>query len=343
MEYENQDKPTAPNVCVNCGNFTIQEGSPTPLCSECRKKFINYPIPVPIKLFAAVIGLLLVFAMSKAPANFTSGIHYERGKEAVTKKKYHTARMELQKVISKVPGFSAAKEYLAVACFYDLDLETFVNTIKDLEGKNIEVKDLYGELSQLIIKATSYWPSDSFMTIFGKYHSFDSIPQSEYHQYVLLYPDELFPLVRYSSALFDNKMWKSSDSLLDVVLEKDPAYINALYLKTSIKREKGEFDSAHYYCDRILSLNIESTYGMASKARTFLRQKNDEQGLQWAIKSIANEPDDAYSKATLALAYHFSDKHRERDKILEAAKKDSLQFFYMQYVYDVMEGKEKFR
>src|SRR5439155_25895657 len=116
-----------------------------------------------------------------------------------------------------------------------------------------------------------------------------------------------------------------------------------LYMKTSVKRELDQFDSAHYYCDRILSLNKESSYGMASKARTYLMQKKDQEGLRWALKS--NEPDrmEPYSLATLALAYHFNNKPGERDKLVEASKKDSTQAAYMQYVIDIMQGKEKFR
>ena len=227
--------------------------------------------------------------------------------------------------------------------FYNYDLQTFAKLIQDLQGKKIEDQDIYGELNMLIDKASNYFPSDSFMTVFDRYHSWDSIPEAEYKKYVAEYPDELFPAIRYANLLFDREKYPLSDSVLNDILKKDPAYISALNIKTSVKRELKQFDSAHFYCDKILLLNKESTYGMSSKARTFLKQKNDTEGLKWALKSIDKDPGDPYSLATLALAYHFDNKQKERDELLKRSKSDSMGRVYMQYIVDVIAGKEKFR
>jgi tetratricopeptide (TPR) repeat protein len=329
--------------CVSCGHPVIEQGYPTKLCADCRKKFIHYPIPNWVKIFAALIGVILIFAMFKAPENFSAGIHYQRGKDAIAKSYYTTAEKELNKVIKKIPGFVEAKEYLAIASFHNQDIETFYKMIQDLQGKNIEDEDLYREINGLIEKASNYFPNDSLLVLYNKYHSFDSIPQAVYYGYVSAHPDQLFSETRYASVFFDKKQFNTCDSLLNAILQKDATYAGALYMKTSVKRELDQFDSAHYYCDKILSLNKESSYGMASRARTFLRQKKDAEGLRWALKSNEPDPAEPYSRATLALAYHFNNQAAERDKLIEASKKDSIQLSYMQYVMDIMKGKEKFR
>ncbi|MDP4263464.1 MAG: hypothetical protein Q8941_13135 [Bacteroidota bacterium] len=346
MEQDNpapEEKILPQTGCANCGHPIVEQGHPTQLCADCRAKFIHYPIPGGIKIFAGVIGVVLIFAMFKVPGNFSAGIHYQRGKEAIKKSNYNTAEKELSKVIKKIPGFVSAKEYLAIASFHNQDMESFVKMVGELQGQKVEDESLYNEINGLIAKVPNYVPGDSLMAFYTKYHSFDSIPEGVYREYLSTHQDELFPALRYASVIFNNKQYRACDSLLDRILEKDPAYPEALYMKTSIKRELDQLDSAHYYCDRILSLNKESTYGMASKARTYLKQKKDAEGLQWALKSNEPDPAEPYSMATLALAYHLNNQPGERDKLLEASKKDSTQGAFMQYVIDIMDGKEKFR
>jgi predicted Zn-dependent protease len=346
MEQNNQpleEKSLFPGGCANCGHPVVEQGYPTPLCKDCRAKFINFPIPAGIKIFAGVIGVILVIAMFKAPKNFSAGIHYQRGKEAIQKANFLTAQNELTKVIKKIPGFESAKEYLVIASFHNQDMETFAKVMQELVGKKVEEEGLFAEINELTQKASNYFPSDSFMVLFTKYNSFDSIPEIVYRQYITTYADELYPAIRYASLLFDKKRYKSCDSLLDFILQKDRTYFGALSMKTGLKREFGQFDSAHYYCDQILSLNKESAFGISSKARTYLRQKKDKEGMQCALKAFDLDHTDSYSIATLALAYHFNNEPGERDKLIQASKKDSTGMEYMQYVIDVMQGKEKFR
>ena len=338
-----QESSFESKVCASCSHPVIEPGYATSLCKDCRTQFINFPIPPGIKIFGAVLGVVLLFAMFSLPKNLTTGIHYQRGKDAIKEDNYFTAQRELNAVIKKVPAFLEAKEYLAIASFYNYDLETFAKLIQELQGKKIEDADIYEKLNQLTEKASNYFPSDSFMTVFSNYHSWDSIPETAYEKYVSEYPDELFPVMSYANLLFDKEKYTICDSLLNNILEKDPTHGGALTVKTSVKRELKQFDSAQLYCDKILLLNHESTYGMSSKARTFLRQKNNGEGLRWALKSIDKDPNDPYSLATLALAYHFNNKQKERDELLRTSKNDSLGAAYMQYTIDVMDGNKKFR
>ncbi len=321
----------------------IEPGHPTPLCNECRTKFIKYPIPWPIRVFAAPVLLAVIFATTSLPRNFSAAVHYQRGKEAVEHSQYLTASKELNSVIKRFPHFNEAKEYMVVTSFRNQDIPTFYSMIKDLQGMNVEEMNLYSEIKQMAAQAPEYFPSDSLLALKDKYRSLDSVPLSVYQEYLPAHNSELFPAFQYAAVLFDKNDYPACDSMLTSTLKRDQQYAPALMLKSTLKRELGQTDSAHYYCDRLLALNNESAYATASKARTYLKEKKDKEGMEWALKNFELRKEDPYSIATLALAYHFNNRIPDRDKLISAAKKDSMQMSYMSYVNDVIEGKEKFR
>ncbi len=341
--HHSEEALSSPQGCANCAHPVVVEGYPTPLCADCRAKFTNYPIPLLIKVFAGVILVTLIVALFNFQKNFSAGIHYQRAKTAIHRANYNTAENELKKTLSAIPNFAGAKEYLAIASFNNGDMGTFLKEVQELQGKEVKETEIYGQLNEIIQKGDNYLPSDSFTALYEKYQSFDSIPQEIYKQYVTAHPDQLFAVVQYASVLFDQKDYSLSDSLVDNILQVDDSYAGALNLKTALKRELHQFDSAHYYCDRILALNKESSYGMSSKARTYLKEKKDTLALQWALKAYTVDQKDPYSIATLVMAYHYNNKIDARDKLLEALKRDSAQTFYLQYAVDVINGKEKFR
>ena len=345
MEHQHPaEEPSSPAGCAQCGFPVIEEGYPTPLCATCRKAFVRFPIPNGIKIFGGVIVLVLVFAMIKVPKSLSAGIHLERGKDAIDHARYATAEKEFQQVVRQAPKYTEGEEYLALASFYNGDLSTFFQTVEHLEGKNVENEDMYRELSRLIAKGPNYFPADSLFAIYTAYHqSFDSIPAPVYLAYMQKYPDELFPVMMYASVVFNQKQYVACDSLLDVVLQRDDIYLPALLMKASVKRERSQLDSAEHYGRRILSLNSESAMGMSSLARTRLKGKRDKEGLDWAQKAVAVNPDNVYAKATLAMAWHFNNERVKRDRLLDELKKDTAATEHMTYVVDVIEGREKFR
>ncbi len=58
---------------------------------------------------------------------------------------------------------------------------------------------------------------------------------------------------------------------------------------------------------------------------------------------MALDAHDAYSNATLAMAYHFNKMIKERDAVIEQEKqsRDSSAIQYIQYAIDVIGDKEK--
>ena len=118
-----------------------------------------------------------------------------------------------------------------------------------------------------------------------------------------------------------------------------------LRLLASSLREEGKWDESIKACDKILQVNNDEAYAIASKARVFLKQKKDKMALDLALESVEKDKSDPFNTATLALAYHFNNQPEKRDAIIKEAKAhiDSTQAYYMQYAIDVIEQKEKFR
>jgi hypothetical protein len=329
--------------CLSCGSPDIEQGYANPLCKTCRERFIKFPVPFPIKLFALAVCAILILSMIRLPKNLSAGIHLQKGKNAERKTNYLTAQREYNQVLKLIPGLVDAKCHLLIASFHNMDFQTVFNITKELQGKNIEDQNLYYNMDNAIQGMSKYLPSDSFNNEIEKYHSADSIPAEVYNRYIRLNPTELFPIINYSSILLNKNQYTQCDSFLNIALVSDAQHLATLTIKTSVKRELHQFDSAMYYCDLILKQNKESTFGISSKARTYFRLKEDKEGLRWALKSYDLDNKDPYTIATLAMAYHLNNKIAERDKLMEATKNDSAVLIYMQYVKDVISGKEKFR
>jgi hypothetical protein len=57
--------------CKACG-AEPEPGFPLPLCSNCRTKLARRPIPVTIKLAGALVGLLIIFALTRIPTSMSA-------------------------------------------------------------------------------------------------------------------------------------------------------------------------------------------------------------------------------------------------------------------------------
>jgi hypothetical protein len=127
------------------------------------------------------------------------------------------------------------------------------------------------------------------------------------------------------------------------VLAFDRNNQNALAMKIPLKREMLQFDSSYYYANRILKINKQSLYALASKVRTLLKEKKDEDALKLAEYTYNMNKRDLYSMSSLAMAYHYKNDTAKRDAIIAAIEKDSTAASYSTYVKDVISGKENFR
>lgn len=331
--------------CVNCSNPEIVAGYPTSLCHDCREKFIKYPIPKWIKLFAAAIVVILLFSLVTLPKNISLGMGMERGKIAEKEKKYVTAERDFKEVLEDIPDNIEAQGHLLISSFYNQNFKTLVETLNKLKEKKIEDQDLFKQMDNVVLKAGEYFSNDSFRTLEQKYAAQSiNIPDSVYESYLQKNPGDINANFLFASQLLTEKRYEYCDSILRIDLNKDKEYFPALMLMASLKRETGEYDQSLSYCNKILDINNESILGMSTKARTFLKQKKDKEALELAGKSYKMDAN-SYTMATLIMAFHFNNKIKERDDLVKKSKMtaDTSDQFQLKYALDVIENREKFR
>lgn len=334
------------NGCINCGSIAVLKGYPNALCETCRENFIKHPIPPWIKLFAAGIGLIFLFSLYKIPKDIGLGVHLEKGRTAFSEKKYLTAQKELARVVKQVPDNEEAEGYLLMAAFYNQDFETMQKAFENLKGKQIDDEDLFREVNNVLQKSDEYFGDDSLNSLLHKYNDdFSKIPDKVVMQFIDSNQVDIYVMTGYASRLNEQSKYAASDSLLQKALGITPDYLPALEVMASTKRMENQLDESINYCNKILSINKESVYALASKSRTLLKQKKDEEALSTAKNALLLNETDAYSMSSLLLVYHFTNKSKEKEALMNKLSllKDTASIETFQYAKDVMSGKEPFR
>ena len=345
----NQDLSlTAPETevirgCANCQNPEVIEGHPTLLCYNCRTAFIKYPVPLWVKLFGCAVLLLFIVSLFYLPSNLSAGIWLAKAKKAEQQKQYLTAQRYLQKVIEKVPHAVEPNVHLIIAAFYNQDYQTVAQAASSVEGKDFDDKELLDKVNNVNTEFKNYYPNDKFEAIVKKYsNNVNQVPDTALQSYVNKNVwDEYADFVN-AERYFDKENYSKSDELLSASLTADGAYIPALEMKTSVKRELGQLDSSLYFCNKLLDINAESVFALSSKASTLLKKGKLKRGLELAQQTAQLDPSNAYNNATLAVAYHLIKQYKSRDGLLKVLEHNTADSTAANFVKDVISGKEKY-
>jgi predicted Zn-dependent protease len=331
-----------PKGCVNCGSHLVEDKFPTRLCSGCRALFIKFPIPSGIKLFGVGVGLVLIFAMFSFPKNFMLVRHLEKGKQYEAQQQYKSAQHEFSDVVWQVPDNLEANEHLAIAAFYNLDIEKFVKTVDKMQGKKVEDEALYNQLSDLISRAKGFFPDKELDEELMEYNDKSEVPDSVFANYLKEKPFNEYALFSYAGILYGRKDFIGCDSLLQRLLGVDTQHLMALRMLATIARQRGQLQESAQYCHKIIDINKEAGYAYASLARTCLKGNKLTEGLDLAQKSVAIDKEDPYNEATLAIAWHMNKQAAKRDDVIKELKqrKDSSVTGDLQFAMDVINQKD---
>jgi hypothetical protein len=341
-EIEASPNNSPVKVCLKCGNPEIVKDVPNPLCAECRNAAIKFPIPVWVKIFGGAIVLLVIFGLINLPASLALALNIERGIAAGKQYKFATANKYFSAAVRMDSTNTEANEHLIIAAYYNADMYAFIQSINRIADKTFEEDELLDKVNMLAGKANYYFASDSFYTVEQQYASTNEIPDSVYCRFINN-DDNVYEKTLFASKLFDNKMYKSCDSVCHIILDKDDENFSALALMGSTKRFENQADSALHYCDRMLAMNNELYYASCLKARALLKLKRNQEALQLVTACKNADSTDAYTLATLALVYHFNKQYQQRDALLQHAERqmnDSASAQIFQYVHDVINNKE---
>jgi tetratricopeptide (TPR) repeat protein len=332
--------------CINCGHPVVVKGFPNALCESCRDSFIKHPIPKGIKIFAAAIAIVFLFSIYKIPKDILLGIHLDKGNTALEERKYITAQKELQIAVDKLPGNLEAESNLLIASFYNEDFKTYANIFKRIADRNYEDQDLYTRVETVVAEVNNYFPSDSFTVVLKQYNDdATAIPDTVLKNYIKLYQNDLYPVLILANRLIDKKMYEAADSETVRILVTNPTHIPALGMMAVVKREEHKLEESISYCDKILAINKENVFAMSCKVRTYLKEKRDAEAMALALKCNKMDEHNYHAVGSLILAYHFTNKIKERDALINQMDqlKDSSITMSLQYVRDILSGKESFR
>ncbi len=331
--------------CLNCGDRWVVPGYPNPLCQGCRDELTRFQIPNWVKLFAAGVGLILLFSLYKIPRNILTGIQYEKAMTAMAEKKYLTAQTELEKVVKKAPQFKEAQSYLLISAFHNLDFAAFGKAYDQIQNEKFEDMTLFNQLQSTIEKADTYYGDDEIHKLEDAYENdFSKIPDDTLRVFVTN-NENSYAAMGYAARFADKKDFDLCDSILNKIIAYNPDYVPAYMSLASSKRQQNKFDESLKFCEHVLSLNKENLEAIASKSRTLLKSKKDKEALELALTAFKRDEKNTYSICTLIMAYHFTNKTNEEKELISrvAPLKDSATVQSLRYVLDVINGKELFR
>lgn len=329
--------------CINCGSDYIVENYSTRLCSDCRQLFIKYPVPLPVKIFAIGVGLVLIFALSSFPKNLSTGIHFEKARQYENKNQYASAQREFASVVKQLPDNIAANAHLMIAAFYNLDFKTMMAANQHLTGKSIEEAGLLFQLNDVVERTEAYFPDSAMDNLLSKYEGKEhDIPDSAYFNFLKEYPYNRYGLFALASRCYKRKDWAGCDSLAQMILKTDSQHMIALRMLATVQREQGLWEESIKSCEQIIKLNNEVGFAWAIMARTYLKWNKLAKGLELAEKSVALDKKDPFNTITLALALHFNKQPGKRDVVIKEMKvgADSIALGQIQYAMDVINNKE---
>lgn len=331
-------------ACRQCGDAHQQLIGKNQLCAQCHHGFVHYPIPAWIKAFGVGLLLVLLFSLYSLSGNFLTGIHFKRGERAAARKNYLTAEKEFDEAVKREPSYTEAKLQLLMASYHNHDLGKMVDTYKRVADDNISSDDLASEVASTLSAAGAYFPSDSISALLERSgDASGNLPEPLLRNYLAHDPKDAYAIMLLASQLFDQKKYLATDSLLNILLAGDPLQYNALLLKAPLKREMGQLDSSFYYVDKLLALNHEDVYALSTRSRSLLKMKRDDDALRTALRANSLDPKNGHALASLALVYNFINEPAKRDALIRQADSDSTMTSAMNYVKDVISGKESFR
>ncbi|MCC6583345.1 MAG: hypothetical protein IT271_06555 [Chitinophagales bacterium] len=335
-------EPAGGNKCASCGSPHLTEGK-TPLCSECREKFINYPIPNSIKAASFVILLIVVFSLVTFPAQLNSILLLEKAKKAIENKEYVTAEKNLEKFISKNPNHLEANSYLLITSYYNDELDKMNTAYLKIQDEKYEDEELLAKVENTIKSAGICFGSDSL-------HNYMEVADTllplkkRLTDFLSTHKDDLSAKLLMARINLSEKEYDEAEKIYDELYAVEPNSVEILDGIVSTKRMLHKYDEAMKLCEKTLSVNKQYVSVLAQKARILISVYKEKESLKLAKATVELNPKDAYAAATLAIAYHFNKMPEDRDKVLASISNDSEESAaYIQIAKDIINGKEKLR
>ncbi|WIV12635.1 tetratricopeptide repeat protein [Proteiniborus sp. MB09-C3] len=304
-------------ACLNCSSSVVEPEYKAPLCSECRDKLSNRPIPLWIKAFFGIIFIVTILSLIMFPALLKAGVAYERGARAENERKYITAMNEYERVLNKYPDSTLVLAKLSIAYYENDKIDKAIDAIDMIIGEEAE-EDLIDRIDTVMDNiATFYFLNEGLNKILNSseqdYYTEELVAQLE--TYVNEHPEDVAGKYYLADALYEFGEFDYAEILIREVINSKPEFHSAYFFLAAICREQERYDEALEYCKEVLSMNAENPGAYITISKIELKRNNDEVALEMAEKAYKLDKDNNQAVSNLSLAYHYNDMISERDNM----------------------------
>jgi hypothetical protein len=310
----------SPSTCVSCKAKPALVGYPTALCSDCRRHFIRFPIPLWIRIFGVAVLLIVLFACVFLPRQLSTGIHKARGEKAESEHRYLTAYKEFKLAEKGLPDNTELRAHLVITGIYnenDDDIHKYGRLITD---KSLDNEDLNRDLNKASEVLDYYILSEQMKDLNERFP--DGIPDTAFQHALDKHPDDYIVQYYWAMNLDLKEDLPGAAKAASTILYKNPMDVPALKLADQVAVERKLYDSALDYCDRMLALNQENLFALSGKARNLLRLGRVKEAEGPAETGYKLDDTSAYTVGTMALLYHCQKQDAKARPLIQQLQKD---------------------
>lgn len=329
------------NKCVSCGALNITIGA-TPLCTDCREYYIKYPIPKKIKIGIIIVIAVFLFSLISFPKQLNNILLLQKAKKSIAQQEYLTAEKNLDNFLSKNPTHLEANSLLLIASYYNSNMLKMGAVFNKLKNEKFEDLELLGKMENVIQNSSLNFESDTLISYMESADT--SIPQInhliKYHD---KHPDDYSATYFLANLYVQEGKYEIAETLFDSIYKKNTTAIEVIDRMVCIKRLRHKYQDALGYCEEALHLNKQYISVLAQKARIWLVLNKKKEALKLAEETVKLQPKDSYALATLAIAYHYNNMYKDRDKIMSSMSllTNEEAVYYTSVANDIISGKEK--
>lgn len=211
-----------------------------------------------------------------------------------------------------------------------------------LKNEKFEDLELLGKMENVIQNSSLNFESDTLISYMESADT--SIPQInhliKYHD---KHPDDYSATYFLANLYVQEGKYEIAETLFDSIYEKNTTAIEVIDRMVCIKRLRHKYQDALGYCEEALHLNKQYISVLAQKARIWLVLNKKKEALKLAEETVKLQPKDSYALATLAIAYHYNNMYKDRDKIMSSMSllTNEEAVYYTSVANDIISGKEK--
>lgn len=338
-------------TCKSCGRMIRNDPESTPICEDCREKFIRYPFPKKIVIPSIIVLILVaVITVIRFPQALQAGIHFERGIRAIDQHAYVTAEENLKLALAQYPDSPEILSNLTIAYHENGKTQDAMVVYDKMADKQMEVEDkaVFQRITAIADEVSQvYNIPEAYM---NEHAGVMALPENErvtkLRGYVVQYPDSVYIRYFLADVLFDTQDFDGAKLYIDGILQMVPDYIPAISFLAAIHREKGDYDKAIEICNSLLRRNSESVFALSALSRIELKRFNDAKSLEYMEKALDIDPDDLGTLIDLAMSYFYNNRQQELSATLQKIEAHPDKAYYadeVQKLMDIIEGRLQWR